>query len=213
MKPQPPLESWIENFLTDLKNANRSPHTCRAYASDLYRLAAFCDGTPRSISVDNLRDFLDTFSHLKPATRARKQAALNSFFQWAFRQNLIAANPMAKIASVKRETPQVRALERTDVEKILAIIPAKQIRDQLLLCLIFETGLRVGEALQLYVEDLDMTLDDEHLYVRGKGGQRRTVLLDDSRLVAQLRSYLKQTGYKHGPILLAKSNWCQNGKS
>jgi site-specific recombinase XerD len=206
MKPQSSLESWIADFLTDLKNANRSPHTYRAYASDLYRLATFYEGVPATISVDVLRDFLDTFSHLKPATRARKQAALNSFFQWAFRHDLIAANPMAKIESVKREAPQVRALERTDVEKILAIIPAKQSRDQLFFRLIFETGLRVGEALQLYVEDLDMTLDDEHLYVQGKGGQRRTILLDDSRLVAQLRRYLKQTGYNHGPLFRAQKN-------
>jgi integrase/recombinase XerD len=206
MKPHSSLESWIANFLTDLKNTNRSPHTYRAYASDLYRLAAFYEGAPTAISADNLRDFLDTFSHLKPATRARKQATLNSFFQWAFRQNLIAANPMAKISSVKRDMPQVRALERTDVEKILAIIPTKQIRDRLMFRLLFETGLRVGEALQLYVEDLDMTLDDEHLDVRGKGGQRRTVLLDDPRLVAQLRRYLKQTGYKHGPLFRAQKN-------
>lgn len=206
MKPPTSLESWIADFLTDLKNANRSPHTCRAYASDLYRLAAFYKGAPAAISVDVLRDFLDTFSHLKPATRARKQAALNSFFQWAFRHDLIGTNPMAKIESVKREAPQVRALERTDVEKILAIIPAKQSRDQLFFRLIFETGLRVGEALQLYVEDLDMTLDDEHLYIRGKGGQRRTVLLDDPRLVARLRRYLKQTGYKYGPLFRAQKN-------
>lgn len=84
MKPQSSLESWIADFLTDLKNANRSPHTCRAYASDLYRLAAFYNGMPTAISVDNLRDFLATFSHLKPATRARKQAALNSFFNGLF---------------------------------------------------------------------------------------------------------------------------------
>lgn len=206
MKPQSSLKSWITNFLTDLKNANRSPHTCRAYASDLYRLVAFYEGDPTTIAVDDLRDFLETFSHLKPATRARKQAALNSFFQWAFRQDLIAANPMAKIESVKRDTPQIRALERQEVERILAVIPAKQIRDRLLFRLLFETGLRVGEALQLYVEDLDMTLDDEHLYVRGKGGQRRTVLLDDSRLVVQLRHYLKQTGYKHGPLFRAQKN-------
>jgi len=205
-KPQNSLESWIIDFLTDLKNANRSAHTCRAYASDLYRLASFYDGYPAVISVDTLRDFLETFSHLKPATRARKQAALNSFFQWAYRQDLIVANPMAKIEAVKRDEPQIRALERKDVERILGAIPTKQTRDQLLFRLIFETGLRVGEALQLYVEDLDMTLDDEHIYVRGKGGKRRTVLLDDSKLVAQLRRYLQQTGYKHGPLFRAHKN-------
>lgn len=205
-KPQTSLESWITDFLTDLKNANRSPHTRRAYASDLYRLAAFYEGSPIAISVDDLREFLDTFSHLKPATRARKQAALNSFFQWAYRHDLIAANPMAKIEAVKRDEPQIRALEREEAERILAVIPAKQTRDQLLFRLIFETGLRVGEALQLYVEDLDMTLDDEHIYVWGKGGKRRTVLLDDSKLVAQLRRYLQQTGYKHGPLFRAQKN-------
>ena len=205
-KPQDSLESWITDFLTDLKNANRSPHTRRAYASDLYRLAAFYEGSPIAISVDDLREFLDTFSHLKPATRARKQAALNSFFQWAYRHDLIAANPMAKIEAVKRDEPEIRALEREEAERILAVIPAKQTRDQLLFCLIFETGLRIGEALQLYVEDLDMTLDDEHIYVWGKGGKRRTVLLDDSKLVAQLRRYLQQTGYKHGPLFRAQKN-------
>ncbi len=205
-KPQTSLESWITDFLTDLKNANCSPHTRRAYASDLYRLDAFYEGVPTAISVDNLRDFLNTFSHLKPATRARKQAALNSFFQWAYRQDLIVANPMAKIEAVKRDESQIRALERREAEKILAVIPAKQTRDQLLFRLIFETGLRVGEALQLYVEDLDMTLDDEHIYVRGKGGKRRTVLLDDSKLVAQLRRYLQQTGYKQGPLFRAQKN-------
>ena len=50
----------------------------------------------------------------------------------------------------------------------------------------------------MHLEDLDLTADDEHLNVLGKGGQRRTVLLDDSRLVGQLRAHLKQTGTATG---------------
>lgn len=174
------LQSWIEAFLTDLKNANRSPHTCRAYATDLHRLATFYQGPPEAITIEHLRAFLETFNHLKPATRARKQAALNSFFAWAYRQDLLAANPMAKVDAVKRDPPVSRALTRAEVEKILAVIPASQKRDRLLFRLLFETGLRVSEALHLYIEDLDMTMDDEHLHVLGKGRKRRTVLLLDS---------------------------------
>ena len=37
----------------------------------------------------------------------------------------------------------------------------------------------------------------------GKGGKRRTVLLDDPKLVIQLRTYLKRTGYKYGPLFRA----------
>lgn len=200
------LETWVNSFLTDLKQANYSPHTLRAYAADLYRLAAFYNGPPGTIGVEDLRSFLETLAHLKPATRARKQAALNSFFTWAYRQQLIPANPMARIDPVKREEPAIRALTRAEVEQILALIPRRQRRDRLLFRLLFETGIRVGEALKLYVEDLDLTQDDEHVHVLGKGRRRRTVLLDDRRLVRQLRVYLKQTGYRHGPLFRAHKN-------
>jgi integrase len=92
------------------------------------------------------------------------------------------------------------------VEAILKVIPTAQRRDRLLFRLIFETGLRVSEALGVHLEDLDLTADDEHLNVLGKGGQRRTVLLDDANLVRQLRAYLKQTGYRHGPLFRAEKN-------
>lgn len=200
------LVTWIEDFLADLENANRSPHTCRAYASDLHCLAAFHTGPAQAITADTLRRFLKTYADLKPATRARKQAALNSFFTWAYRHDLVPANPMAKLEPVQRDAPKSRALCRDDIEKILAVIPTHQSRDRLLFRLLFETGLRVSEALALYVEDLDLALDNEHLTVQGKGGKRRTILLDDSRLVAQLRAYLKRTGYQHGPLFRAQKN-------
>jgi len=200
------LETWIDAFLLDMQNANRSPHTCRAYAADLYRLADFHTGPPQMITADTLRRFLQTFAHLKPASRARKQAALNSFFAWTYRHDLLPANPMAKLDPVQREPSQSRALRRDEVEKILAAIPAEQPRDRLLFRLLFETGMRISEALALYVEDLDLTLDNEHLTVQGKGGKRRTILLDDPHLVAQLRAYLKQMGYRHGPLFRGQKN-------
>jgi integrase len=80
------------------------------------------------------------------------------------------------------------------VEAVLVIIPTAQPRDRLLFRLIFETGLRISETSGLHLEDPDLTADDEHLNVLGKGGQRRTAPLDDARLVGQLRAYLKHTG-------------------
>jgi integrase/recombinase XerD len=102
--------------------------------------------------------------------------------------DLVPANPMAKLEPVQRDTPQSRALRRDAIEKILARIPPNQSRNRLLFRLLFETGLRISEALALYVEDLDLALDNEHMTVQGKGGMQRTILLDDSRLVAQLRA-------------------------
>ena len=65
----------VAAFLADLAHAGRSLHTRRAYAADL---AAFCstyDGTVAGITADALRRFFATVAHLRPAMRARKQAA------------------------------------------------------------------------------------------------------------------------------------------
>jgi integrase len=91
------------------------------------------------------------------------------------------------------------------VEAILAVIPAAA-AGPAPLPTNFRDGLRVGEALALHVEDLDLTFDDEHLHVLGKGNQQRTILLDDPRLVKQLRAYLTRTGYRHGPLFRALKN-------
>jgi integrase/recombinase XerD len=172
----------------------------------LKQFAAWYQGALDALTPGLLRDYFLTVTHLRPATRARKQAAVASFLTWAYRQELLAVNPMGRVERISRDPPAPCALDRAQVETILAVIPASQRRDRLLFRLLFETGLRVSEALALYIEDVDLTRADERLHVLGKGNQRRTVLLDDPRLVKELRSYLKQTGYQQGPLFRALKN-------
>ncbi len=120
--------------------------------------------------------------------------------------DLIDSNPSAKIERIRLEPPKPKGLPREKVEAILKAIPGAKKRDRLLFRLIFETGLRAGEALALHIEDLELAQDDERIYVLGKGNRRRTVLLDDPVLVKQLRAYLKATGYKHGALFRAEKN-------
>jgi integrase/recombinase XerD len=105
-------------------------------------------------------------AHLSPATRARRQATLTRFLTWAYRHDLVAANPMEKVDRVKREPPLPRGVGRENVDRILAVVPSDQKRDRLLFRLILETGLRVGEVLALHVEDLVLTAGEERLHVR-----------------------------------------------
>ncbi len=200
------LEIQVSTFLADLAHANHSPQTRRAYASDLAQLCAFHQGPLQTITAEVLRKFFETHAHLRPATRARKQAAVARFLTWAEQQELLTANPMRKIERVKLDPPQPRGVERDQIERIFKAIPASHLRDRFFFRLLAETGLRVSEGLSLYVEDLDLSLDNEHLTVVGKGGKRRTILLDDPRLVQQLRAYLKRMGYQHGPLFRAEKN-------
>jgi integrase len=93
------------------------------------------------------------------------------------------------------------------IEAVLRAIPTARDRDRLLFGLLYTTGVRVGEALAIEVDDLDLSRDDEHVTVWGKEGRRRTVLLDDPILVALLRRYLKVRGYRHGPLFRAEKNY------
>ena len=204
--PAAPLVTAIAAFLDDLAASRRSPHTCRAYATTLQQLAALHAGTLQQLTAEVLQRFFATHAHLQPASRARHQAAVNSFLSWAVRQGRLTANPMLRIDRVRLDPPDPRGVQRAQVEAILAVIPPRQRRDRLLFRLLVETGLRVSEALGLYVEDLDLTRDDEHLRVVGKGGQRRTVVVDDPALVRHLRSYIQQTGYQHGALFRAAKN-------
>jgi integrase/recombinase XerD len=188
-----PLEELVATFLTDLVHANRSPHTRHAYATDLAQLCAFYHGPVNAMTAEVLRSFFSSHLHLSPATRARKQAAVARFLNWAYQHELLATNPMLKIERVKLEPPQPRGMERDQIECILKTIPADNQRDRLFFRLLLETGLRASSALSLYVEDIDLSLDNEHLTVVGKGYKRRTILLDDPHLVQQLRAYLKRT--------------------
>jgi len=200
------VEKLVAAFLTDLAHANRSQLTHHAYATDLAQLCAFYHGPVNAMTTEVLRDFFHTHLHLSPATRARKQAAVARFLTWAHQHELLDSNPMLKIERVKLDQPQPRGMERDQIERILKAIPAECQRDRLFFRLLLETGLRVSEGLSLYVEDIDLSLDNEHLTVVGKGGKRRTVLLDDPCLVQQLRAYLKRMGYKYGPLFRAEKN-------
>ena len=95
------LTDLIERFLADLRNGNRSVHTLRSYRVDLTQFSAFNPEVITAITVTNVQAFLDTLTLFSPATRAHKQAALASFFEWTVGHGLATANPMAVIQRVK----------------------------------------------------------------------------------------------------------------
>lgn len=200
-------QTALDHFLRDLQNANRSPHTLRAYRSDLKAFVAHCPALFAHIDATHLRAFFAQHDHLKPATRARKQTAVARFLQWGYQHDLIPSNPMRKIDRITVEAQQQSTPARAEIQQIFAHIPKHHLRDQLLFKLIFETGMRISEALSIHIEDLDLTLDDEHITVLGKGQRQRTILLDDTALVALLKKYLRQQGYQHGPLFRAHKNY------
>ncbi|GMA17231.1 tyrosine-type recombinase/integrase [Deinococcus metallilatus] len=196
------FQTAADQFLMGLK---RSAATIRAYRADLSHLQRWLVVNGRNLDASALEAYFSAHDWAV-STQNRKQTAIERFCRWGRQRGLLELDPTLHLERPSVPPPHPRGLRREDVERIFAVISANQSRDALLFRLVFETGLRISEALNIHLDDLDLTKGDEHLTVLGKGGQRRTVLLDDPKLVNALRKYLRSLDYEHGPLFQAQKN-------
>ncbi len=135
------LQTQAERFLADLK---RSPQTVRAYRADLRHLTGWLQETGHLLEREALETYFAVHSHWAPATRSRKQTALERFCRWALQHDLLDHDPTLHLEHPHLPPPHPRGLRREEIERIFAAIPPEQTRDALLFRLVFETGLRIG---------------------------------------------------------------------
>lgn len=141
------IPALIATFLGATQRTFRA-NTQRAYRSDL---ALFARSVPdldaAAVTADHLRAFLAATRDHAPSTLARRQAALRSCFAWAYRNGLVPADPSTHLDKITLPHRDPRPLTKVEVDAVLAAIPARHARNRLLFTLLYETGLRVGEAL------------------------------------------------------------------
>ncbi|MDQ7093357.1 tyrosine recombinase XerC [Desulfosporosinus sp. PR] len=192
---------------------NRSEHTVTAYQTDLgqfFRFAAQELGQePETLEADQIdvyivRSFLGILTDhgLSRKSMARKLAALRSLFKFLCRKEVLAVNPVQRIASPKvgRKLPHFLYLDQ--VEGLLKASDCTQLlgaRDQVIMELLYGSGLRVSELVGLNRESLD--LDSGLLRVLGKGNKERVVPLTDYARRA-IESYLKMRSDDKEALLL-----------
>jgi integrase/recombinase XerD len=213
--PGHPLARHIDDFLTDLANANKPRNTIRAYRGDLIAFAAHHGGEIAPLTAAPVRAFLGEIAGQAPATRKRKRAAVASFCKWAVRHELLDASPMDRIDAIEIPRTLPRPAAAADITAVLNAIcsrrprkdvPLDVLRDRVLFETAYACGARASEVCAMYVEDPDLRPDDEHARIHGKGGTVRTVLLDDRGYVALIRLYLARAGCTASPLFRASIN-------
>ncbi len=205
------FEQAIRSFELYLRaERNASPHTRRAYLSDLRQFAesigAACG--PEAVRVEDVRAFLaERHRSQSPTTLGRKLAALRSFFRFLVREGQREADPSVGIPAPRaaRRLPNPLAVDDCHLlaealagEPRAGARPAKgararadrgALRDRALVELLYGAGIRVGELVALDVRDIDLHRGEVRVW--GKGRKERVVPLPAAARQA-LREYLDQ---------------------
>lgn len=193
---QAALQAWF-NALTHEKHA--SPHTIRAYAGDIGRFIEFYQGhlgqpiALKDLSNASLSDFRSYLSKRAMAgnvnaSRARAVSSLRSFFAWLDRNGYMHNASLGQLATPKRPHKVPRPLAVPQVFELLASLSNDtqnwtNLRDTALFALLYGSGLRISEALNLNMADIGQGADT--LRVTGKGSKQREI-----PLLPQCHTYL-----------------------
>lgn len=135
----------------------------------------------KKIELSDLYEYLNYLSNMrsdKPTTRARKIAAIKSFFNYVtFKQKLLDKNP-----AVELETPKLgkRLPKYLSLDESLALLHSidgkNQKRDTCIITLFLNCGLRLSELVAINFKDIK----DDTLNVIGKGDKERSIYLNES---------------------------------
>ena len=214
------LDQLLTQFLDHLRyERNVSTHTVRNYESDLRQFCEFLAPSekepgakpgrrdePDLRQIDHLtiREWLATLhsDQKKKTSIARKLAALRTFFQFLVREGVVELNP-AKLVSTPRKEKKLPV--HLSIEDAVRFIETPNIetdfgkRDRAILELLYATGVRVSELVQLNLRDIDFK--NKLLRVFGKRRKERIVPFGDPAARA-LQAYLdiRETFLMNAPV-------------
>lgn len=196
----------VDEFLTYLKVGNHySDHTLESYGLDLRQFLQFMEvekvNEPKAVNHLLLRKYLTNLKQaaFAKSSIARKVACLRSFFKYLCKQGYLQENPVIGVASPRREKRLPEFMYPDEINALLRMPDQSNglgIRDQAILEILYSSGLRLQEIVNLKIEDLDLSRG--YLRVFGKGSKERIAPLGGVAHRILLR-YLKEVR----PVLLA----------
>ena len=171
-----------EEFLNRLRTERQfSPHTVDAYRRDLTCLKEYCEANAieqwQDLRVHNMRRFAAvSFSGgLSPRTIQRRLSGARSFMDWLIREGRLKINPVVEVNAPKAPQRLPDTLDPEQMAKLLDV-PGDSptaLRDKAIMELLYSSGLRLAELVNLNIGDID--LSDATVRLTGKGNKQRIV--------------------------------------
>src|SRR6202162_5679149 len=194
MTQQTTFQQIIISFLRELEGGNKSTLTLTAYKTDLLQFFKWLSEndvtvtTPAQVTRGHVNEYLAFLSSQgrSGVTRARKLAALKSFFAYLKDENVLAVYPTDTIHTPNIERKRKVVLRTDEYSRMLSEAGGNP-RDFAILQLFLQTGIRFSELVAITVEDLD--IQSHVLKEHGKGNKEREIPLE-KKSVQAVKSYL-----------------------
>lgn len=189
------MDNYLDDYFYFIKYEKKlSINTCDSYQNDLIQFRDFLMNKDinniKIINEKDITDYIKYISFKNSKTVARNITSVRNFFKYLETHNKIDKNPCENISNPKTSKNLPNVLTVKEVDKLLDIKLKNKFdyRNKAMLELLYGTGLRISELVNLKVNDIDFT--NNVLRCMGKGYKERIIPIGDYSL-KYLKDYLE----------------------
>ena len=187
-KAEIPNADYLQMFLDAKRIEGCSGRTLQYYRVTVEQFFRKIQTQVRRITTEEIRGYLSEYQKINgcgKVTIDNIRRNLSSFFSWLEEEDYILKSPMRRIHKIKTKQPVKEIISDEAIEKLRD--QCSCIRDLAMIDLLYSTGIRVGELVNLNISDVDF--EARECVVFGKGDKERRVYFD-AKAKLHLKAYL-----------------------
>ena len=181
---------FLKMFLDAKRIEGCSERTIQYYQVTVEHLLSQIESSVRKITTEEIRTYLADYQKINGCSNVTVdniRRNISSFFSWLEEEDYILKSPMRRIHKIKTKTVVKNVITDEGIEKLRD--SCKEIRDLAMIDLLYSTGIRVGELVNLNIDDID--LEGRECVVYGKGDKERRVYFD-AKAKVHLKEYISE---------------------
>ena len=199
-KQQISNEEFLEMFLDAKRVEGCSERTIQYYKVTAEHMLSQTEKEIRKITTDEMRSYLADYqkrNNCSIVTIDNIRRNISSFFTWLEEEDYILKSPMRRIHKIKTKTVVKSVITDEGIEQLRD--HCTQIRDLAMIDLLYSTGIRVGELVNLNIGDINF--EERECVVYGKGDKERRVYFD-AKAKVHLMEYIESRKDKNPALFV-----------
>ena len=183
-------DDFLKMFLDAKRIEGCSDRTLNYYKITVEHFISQVKNRVRKITTEEIREYLSNYqkrNNCSNVTIDNVRRNISSFFSWLEEEDYILKSPMKRIHKIKTKTVVKSIISDEGIEKLRD--NCKEKRDLAIIDLLYSTGIRVGELVNLNIDDID--LEGRECVVYGKGDKERRVYFD-AKAKVHLKEYIDE---------------------